>query len=85
MKAFTCMCMRTKPLEAICTRTCEARNPDANGICADMTGADRFPTLARSASDQATLKIASKWGTRRVIPPLARLTGLRSALGAGLK
>ena len=56
------------------TRTCEARNPDANGICADVTGADRFPTVARSASDQATLKIASKWGTGKAIPSLAQLT-----------
>ncbi len=47
-----------RSLEATCTRTCDAWNPDANGICKNVTGADRFATVSRSASDQ------TRWGSQ---------------------
>ena len=43
-----------------CTRTCAAKSPGANAICADVTGADRSLTAARSVSGQAPLKSASR-------------------------
>ena len=73
-RAFTCMCMRTKPPAVIYTPTCAVKSPGANATCAGVTGADRFPIVDQSARDPATLKIASRCDTGMVIPSLARLT-----------
>jgi IS30 family transposase len=43
-------------------RTFDARNPDANGICADVTGADRSLTAARSASGQVHIEDCKQVG-----------------------
>ncbi len=50
------------------------RSPGANVTCAGETDAARSPIAARSARDQATLKIASRWAIGKVIPSLAQLT-----------
>lgn len=74
MRASICMCMPIKPPVMIYTRTCAAKSPGENATCADVTDAGKSPTAARSARDQATLKIASKWATGKVTLSLARLT-----------
>ena len=74
MRAFICLCMRTKLPVVIYTRTCAAKSPGENAICADATDAGKSPTAARSARDQAILKIASKWATGKVTLSLAWLT-----------
>ena len=55
--ALTCMCMRTRPPVVIYTRTCSAKSPGANATCVGDTGVARSRTAARSARNQATLKI----------------------------
>jgi len=61
MSVSICMCMQTKPPVVIYTRTCVAKSLGANATCAGGTGVARSPIAARSARDQGTLKIASKW------------------------
>lgn len=51
-----------------------SQSPGANATCAGVTDAGKSPTAARSATDPATSKIASRWATGRAIPSLAQLT-----------
>jgi IS30 family transposase len=58
-----CMCMRKKPLVVVFTPTCAVKSFGASATSAGVTGAGKSRTAARSARDQATWKIASKWTT----------------------
>jgi IS30 family transposase len=66
--------MQTKPSVVIYTGTCAAKSPIENDTCADVTDAGKSRTASRSGEEQATLKIASKWVTGKVIPSLEQLT-----------
>ena len=68
MRDSICMCMRTKPPVVIYTCNCAVKNLGENSTCADVTDAGKSRTAARSARDQATLKIASKWANGKVTP-----------------
>ena len=55
-----CMYVPTKPQMVIYTGTFAANRPDENVTYAGVTDVARFPTVASSATDPATSKIASK-------------------------
>jgi hypothetical protein len=54
------MYVPTKPQMVIYAGACAANRPDGNVTCAGVTDVARIPTVASSATDPATSKIASK-------------------------